>query len=198
VSLILEALKKLEREKDAGGRGFLVVAPTPWRGESRGRWVRLSVLALAGGALAGAGAWGAWRALSARAPERAAGPAAPAAPSTPAVPVAVTSASAAPLPPPIWQAATPRPAARPATPAMPRPGPVEAASPPPGLAASGAATPAAALRLEAISVQDGQPVAVINGRLVRQGDTVEGALVTWIGADAVEIEVNGRRRTLGF
>jgi hypothetical protein len=55
-----------------------------------------------------------------------------------------------------------------------------------------------ALRLEAISAQDGEPVAVINGQLVRKGDTVEGALVVWIGTDAVEIEAGGQRRVLTF
>jgi len=60
------------------------------------------------------------------------------------------------------------------------------------------ATPPAGLRLEAISAQDGQPVAVINGQLVRKGDTVEGALVTWIGVDSVELDIDGQRRVLTF
>jgi hypothetical protein len=90
------------------------------------------------------------------------------------------------LPPPIWDTAAP---ARPAV-ARAAAGPRDERGP--------KAEPPAVLRLEAISVQDGEPVAVINGRLVRKGESVDGALVTWIGADAVEVEVDGRRRTLGF
>ena len=192
MSLILEALKKLERERDTSGRGFLVVAQTPWRGATRARWLRWSALALAGGALAGAGAWLSWRALSSGAH--------PAAPSASAATPAPAAASGAGLPPPIWD--TPAPA-RPsstrlagAPPAAASPGAVRATPSPAGT--EPAAAPVATLRLEAISVQNGEPVAVINGRLVRAGESVDGALVTWIGADAVEVEVDGRRRTLAF
>lgn len=180
MSLILEALKKLERERDTSGRGFLVVAQTPWRGSGRRRWLRLGAVAVAGGALAGAGAWLSWRVLSSRAETAQPAATAPTAAATPAA-----AGARAPLPPPIWDA-----------PAATRPAVARAATPPP--AGPEAAAPPAVLRLEAISVQDGEPVAVINGRLVRKGESVDGALVTWIGADAVEVEVEGRRRTLGF
>jgi hypothetical protein len=33
---------------------------------------------------------------------------------------------------------------------------------------------------------------------VRKGDTAFGALVTWIGVDSVELEVDGQRRVLTF
>jgi hypothetical protein len=180
VSLILEALKKLERERDTSGRGFLVVAQTPWRGSARRRWLRLGAVAVAGGALAGAGAWLAWRVLSSGA-----GSAPPAA-TTPLASARPAPAPGATLPPPIWDTAAP---ARPA---------VARAAAAPRDERGPKAEPPAVLRLEAISVQDGEPVAVINGRLVRKGESVDGALVTWIGADAVEVEVDGRRRTLGF
>jgi hypothetical protein len=115
------------------------------------------------------------------------------------------------LPPPIWEAAPA--AARPASPATvpaaaaaasaASPAPAASAAPspeePPLLVITPKAAPASgALHLEAISAQDGEPVAVINGRLVRKGDMIEGALVLWIGADGVEIEVDGKRRVLGF
>jgi hypothetical protein len=202
VSLIFEALKKLDRERETTGRGFLVVAQSPW--PARSRALRLALLALGGGALAGAGAWGAWSWLQARQP------------ATPA-PVAGTAAaqpSANPLPPPIWEtapgAAVPRPTAAPRAAAPPvatataSPPPPAAPTPEPSaelplLVIAPRATPQpAALRLEAISAQDGEPVAIINGQLVRKGERVEGALVLWIGADAVEVEIDGRRRVLGF
>jgi hypothetical protein len=208
VSLILEALKKLERERDTSGRGFLVVAPTPWRDASRGRWLRLAGVALIAGALAGAAAWVSWRALSTGtggAP--AAAPAAPAAAqaagSTTPAPAIVASASTAGLPPPIWEAGRPAspPARAAATSRAAEPAPdrgTEDVAAPPPLAPGPPSDATGVLRLEAISVQEGEPVAVINGRLVRKGETVDGAIVTWIGADAVEVEVAGRRRTLGF
>jgi hypothetical protein len=195
VSLILEALKKLERERDSTGRGFLVVAHTPWPA-TRARAARLVLMAVAAGALAGTAAWGVWTwlATSSRDPVKA----------TTAGAAAAGHRPASPLPPPIWEttaaAAAPvapsttvkpsaLPPAAPATPDEPR-----------LLVITPRTAPAAqpVLRLEAISSQDGQPVAVINGHLVRKGETIEGALVTWIGADAVEIEVDGRRRVIGF
>ena len=44
-------------------------------------------------------------------------------------------------------------------------------------------------QLNAISQQDGQPVAVIDGRLVREGDSVDGVRVLRIGETEVEVEV---------
>lgn len=202
MSLILEALRKLERERDAPGRGLLVVAHTPWAA-ARVRAARLALLAIAAGALAGGSGWIVWNALSSRA---AVAPSAPAASATSPRP------GAAALAPPIWEA-TPAPARAVASapPAVaPSAAPTPAGAPPAATPEPAAADPAllviapaaapeqAPLRLEAISSQDGEPVAVINGRLVRKGESVEGALVTWIGADAVEVEVGGRRRVLGF
>jgi len=54
------------------------------------------------------------------------------------------------------------------------------------------------LRLNAISVKDGHPVAILNDRLVREGDMFDGIRVLRIGDAEVEVEVAGERRTLRF
>ena len=54
------------------------------------------------------------------------------------------------------------------------------------------------LRLNAISQQDGRPVAVLNDRVVREGDVFEGIHVIRIGEAEVEVEVNGKRRMVRF
>ena len=54
------------------------------------------------------------------------------------------------------------------------------------------------LKLQAISQRDGHPIAVINERLVREGESFDGVLVVKIGKAEVEVEVAGRRRTLTF
>jgi hypothetical protein len=54
------------------------------------------------------------------------------------------------------------------------------------------------VQLQAISHQDGVPVAVVNDRLVREGDSFDGIRVVRIGAAEVEIEVRGRRRVVRF
>ena len=54
------------------------------------------------------------------------------------------------------------------------------------------------LRLSAISQRDGRPVAVLNDRVVGEGDTVEGARVVRIAPTEVDVEVDGTRRTLRF
>jgi hypothetical protein len=54
------------------------------------------------------------------------------------------------------------------------------------------------LRLQAIAERDGHPVALINDRLVREGDSFDGVTVLRIGVAEVEIEVRGQRRVLRF
>jgi hypothetical protein len=54
------------------------------------------------------------------------------------------------------------------------------------------------LRLNAISQRDGRPVALINDRLVFEGDAFEGVKVLRIGEAEVEVEVRGQRRVLRF
>jgi hypothetical protein len=176
VSLILEALKKLEREKGVPERGFLVMAHLPWARSSTvgARLLGLAALALA---LAAVG-FLLWRFRPA--PPRAVAPA-----PTPTL---------AALPPPAGVVAVPSPAvalpapaatALPATPAPDRPAP----SPP---------AAASEFRLNAITVQDGHPVAVLNDRIVREGDSFEGVRILRIGEAEVEIEVRGERRVIRF
>jgi hypothetical protein len=66
--------------------------------------------------------------------------------------------------------------------------------------APSAAAPAAPgdLRLQAIAERDGHPVALINDRLVREGDSFDGVTVVRIGTAEVEVEVRGQRRVLRF
>ena len=201
MSLILEALKKLEREKQTPDRGFLVMAQVPWAGEGR-----RGKLLLVGGAVVALVVVG----LAVR--WLVAGRSSPA-------PTAVATVPPGTLPPPPLQAAAPAevvvprplryapppPRPAPAAPSAARPAAAPATSKsevsaPPALQPSAAPAPAgpAPLRLEAISQQDGVAVAVINGELVREGDHVSGALVVRIGTQEVELEIDGRRSVLRF
>ena len=245
VSLILDALKKVEREEAAGKPGVVVVGSVPWGEPSRSPRRSLlalgAVLALGLVALgtwwwlrpAGSGASSAATAPPARptgSPATVAATASAALPSTgtgrlPAAepsPVAV-SPSAALTPPPIALAPAPvhpRPVApaagsgpaaaleRPPAAATPRipPGPAAssggAVTLPPAAAGRPAApdrpTPMPELRLSAISVRDGQPVAIVNDRIVREGDDFDGVRVVHIGEVEVEVEFRGRRHVLRF
>ena len=183
MSLILEALKKLEREKQTQDRGFLVVAHLPWATgpAGRSRWLGLA-LALAALGLLGTlfllrGREG--RPTAATAPPKATVPEAPA-PSAPAL-------EAVPTPPPV----APR-ASAPVVPAGRLPAPSLSPSPSPSPASE------IELRLNAITQQDGRPVAVLNDRLVREGDAFDGIQVIRIGEAEVEVEVNGKRRIVRF
>ena len=172
MSLILEALKKVERERTAPEqRGFLVLGPAAWApARSNAGWI---VGIVAAAAITG----GLVYALTRPAPSP---PLADQAP-----PAATPERSTTGLGPPP-QAATPRatrmrPAVTPAPTALPAPvpgGPV--------------------LSLQAISEQDGVAVAVINERTVREGETFDGVRVLRIGAAEVEVEVAGARRVLRF
>jgi hypothetical protein len=66
----------------------------------------------------------------------------------------------------------------------------------------GEAAPPAALpgelRLNAISRRDGRPVALINDRLVFEGDSFDDVRVIRIDDTEVEVEVKGQRRVLRF
>jgi hypothetical protein len=91
-----------------------------------------------------------------------------------------------------------------------------AASPPADAAAEGPQAPTAAtsptltpdqtgpepttapLLLQAIAVRDGHKVAVLSGRLVREGDVFGATRVLRIGDSEVEIESHGQRRVLRF
>jgi hypothetical protein len=190
VSLILEALRKLERDKPAPERGVVVMTAggLSGRGGRPPGWVWL-VLGIAGGLL-GALAIVEWRqpdAPSAGAPVASA----PAAQGEPP--------AARPLPPTVAPAPARSPAPTPASAAALATGApaavVEAASPTP---AAGDAPPAPALTLHAITVQEGQPVALINERVLRVGDEIDGVRVLRIGEAEVEVERDGQRVVLRF
>ena len=189
MSLILEALKKLDREKKAPDRGFLVVGTVPWPAPRPRQWTPL-LLVVAVGVAAGSALWLAWRArgheeapshvvtsttLAAHAPRAAAAPVVVAPPST--LPPLIEGHPRVPDTPPVAE----RPAAQADRPA-----------------ATAAAAPPAGLLLQAISERDGKPIAVLNGRVVHEGDHFDGVTVVRIGADDVEIEVQGHRRVLRF
>jgi hypothetical protein len=60
------------------------------------------------------------------------------------------------------------------------------------------APPPPEYRLTAISERDGEPIALLNDRLVREGDRFGDVTVLRIGPTEIEIEVNGERKTIGF
>ena len=267
MSLILEALRKLEREKQVPEPGLVVVGHTPWTSGAPGR--SRTVLAVLGVVLAAAGVGlGVWLGRPREAPVASAPHSAEAAPPTgvPSIPVDAAAAAGpasrvdgsalAASPPvspenatdttlPVGPASDPsrtmgsmaptptspapatglasRTAPRETTP-LPGPRPAPAAAVPsavspseatptrPSLAdpASGGseapanptghaqAPPRGELKLHAISQRDGRPIAVINERLVREGESFDGVLVIRIGKSEVEVEVSGKRRTLTF
>jgi hypothetical protein len=218
VSLILEALRKLDRERDAPQRGVLVLA-TVTAPDRRPRRLFVGLVALAGVvALAVAG-------LVLRG-ARPAQPPAAAAGSTLSPPAiegdetrAVESVAGAALSPRIEPPATtarakahppsvePRPPvtthrAEGAGPEPARPHP-EARPPASSPAREAADAPAAqpspeTLVLEAIAERDGGRIAVLSGRLVREGDVLGATRVVRIGASEVEVETAGVRRVLHF
>jgi len=186
LSLILEALKKLDREKKVPDRGFLVVGAVPWPAPRPRRWTPL-LFVVAAGAAAGSALWLAWQARGhEEAPARAVTSTtmAAAAPRAAAVPVVAAPPSTL---PPLVESRVPgtRPAAE-------RPAEADRR------AAAPATEPAGGLLLQAISERDGKPIAVLNSRVVHEGDRFDGVTVVRIGADEVEIEVQGQRRVLRF
>jgi hypothetical protein len=252
VSFILDALKKLEREKETREPGVVMVGPVTWGGADRRRRGRL--LAVAAAALVLVVALGLWW-LSASP-----GPSAPGNESREAThpgggssdrlvssPGGAPAQPARPSPPPAEEAPAPRTAEAPGhapsrasaalpptprrldlpaeetTPAAageydPSSGETEPAAPGP-LAPSGNAetlaegpvetgvsdapaaptsAPVPAFRLTAISTRDGEPIALLNDRLVREGDRFDDVHIIRIGETEVEIEVDGERRTIGF
>ena len=170
MSLVLEALRKLDREKGRDERGFVVMAAAPWPTRARRGplWVAVGVAVVAASAavfLMIRPPRPSASALPATSAATAASPSAPAASPTPAIPAVPVSIPAT------RRAATPAPV------------------PPPS---------APALRLQAVSERDGQPIAIVNDRLVRVGDELEGMRVLAIRPDEVDLEIKGRRTTLRF
>ena len=106
-------------------------------------------------------------------------------PASPPRPVPVAT------PPPAAQTATAErtPIARVSEPA------IAAASEPP---APSPAAPQPRFRLQAISMRDGKPVAVLNDRMVFEGESFDGVSVVRIGETEVELEIDGTRVVVGF
>lgn len=195
MSLILDALKKLDREKQAPDRGLVVVGPSAWPSLREGRpALGAGAVALAVVALAGIGAT-LFMLRSGKGPQPATQPRVEAGPAAVSAPQAVDAA------PGRAAVAPARPA--PPVPAAPRAGTpttAPAAAPVPAAAGTNAKAGSAptSFQLQAISAQDGHPVAILNDRLVREGDSFNGVQVLRIGAEEVEIEVAGHRRVVKF
>jgi len=215
MSLILDALRKLEREKDSREPAVLVVGSVPWGGTSRTRHVALASGAALVVLLAVLLGW-----LLRRAPSLPPAAAPPVAAS--AVPVPVPPLDTQAIAPPIRPsrplpstadagsastrtaatAASEPPTAPPATSEPPadsnagRPLPADSSAAEASEASTGASS--GDLRLNAISKRDGRPVALINDRLVFEGDSFDDVRVLRIGEAEVEVEVRGQRRVLRF
>jgi hypothetical protein len=179
VSLVLEALRKLDREKGRDERGFVVTAAAPWPTRAEGRGPLWAALGAAGAVIVGLVAF--WISRPALV-----------VPVTPAPPAVAVPPSAAlePAPPSMVAAAR-------AT-AIPRPftAPAHATSPAARAAPSAPIDPG--LHLQAISARDGQPIAIVNDHLVRVGDEFDGVRILAIRGMEVDVEVRGRRTTLHF
>jgi hypothetical protein len=206
MSLIFDALRKAEREKEAPARGVQVVSAQAWSAERRaslaGRLTVAGLLLLAG---IGASAW-LYRMLQ---PQRRVlmGPVAVRArPSEVAAPNAEAGGGARGRPP-IAGASSAEPGDAsdvPAPQGLDLPGAragrgaARTAAPPQAPGPAGGASGAVALHLNAISTKDGRRVALLNDRLVFEGDSFDGITVVRIGDAEVEVRVDGERRVVGF
>ncbi len=201
MSLILDALKKLERDKEAREANVLVVGSVPWGTRTRSRRpLAAAAVTLVLVALVAFMLW-----------PRNRTPRPPTAAPSPAVPSPAPAAAAGPpfVPPrttaaPSGAAATapqPRPPSLPsARPDTSNRQPAEAIESPVEVAAAARRSPPGTeeLHLNAISQRDGRPVALINDRLVFEGDGFDGVKVLRIRETEVEIEVRGVKRVLRF
>jgi len=250
VSLILDALRKLERDKQPRDPGVVVVGPVPWSGDEplRRRWRVAALAAALAVALVAGGLWLRSPSLEkgassggadAAVPSRSALPSGAPPPGEPAERPAVRArgrgtgatsgdaagggadaGSAGPAGAAAATVATPRPVApAPGTPPEPpltrvidlpilsppasespdesASGALDSAEPPPA-ASTRAPAPERELRLTAISARDGRPIALLNDRLVREGDSFDGVRVIRIGETEVEVEIDGKSRVIGF
>ena len=196
MSLILDALRKLDREKDAREPGVVVVGSVPWGRPQRSSFPIALATAAAGLVVLAAAGW--WLLRPAPPPKTAPATAVPAPGAGPVeslpLPGPVPTPAAAEVAPPPRRAPLPEPMRTPEAPAA-----VAPAAHPPAPAEPLADTAAPdGLRLQAIAERDGHPVALINDRLVREGDSFDGVTVVRIGTAEVEIEVRGQRRVLRF
>jgi hypothetical protein len=179
MSLILEALRKLEREKpDQARHTTVLLAPIAWPEAARGRWLRVTL----GAGLIAAILAGGWLVLKGGARPATSAPSVAALIPTSTPPLSATRTVPAPV-----MAGRPAQASPTAKRAARHVAPAPAASSP-------------TFRLTAIGDQDGVAVAVLNDRLVRVGDSLLGARVVGISEDQVELvnAADGRHFTLGF
>ena len=216
MSFILDALKKLEREKQTREPDVVMVGPVPWGGADRNRARRalvVSVVALA--MIAGGTVW--WLASgSGSSPAPASGTAGGGAASAPPRSSPGTASRAA------AETQEPSPTITPSAPAPRRldlpvaetmASGVQELTDPEGSSRATTGTPVIAedestavstehqeteFHLSAISKRDGEPIALLNDRLVREGDAFDGVRILRIGTTEIEIEVDGERRTIGF
>ena len=222
MSLILDALRKLERDKRPRDPSVIVVGHVPWGGRDPDRRIpRIVLVAALVLAVAVAALWR-WRPHSPSATRESPDTTAAGASAAPHVsrlpePEAESPASSAAVAPPP-AGSDPTPSVQPPAPRgidLPASGnagagDVESADPDGGAARGATAAhprPAAAppearrersLRLTAISERDGHPVALLNDRLVREGDSFDGVRVLRIGPTEVEVEVDGGKRVIRF
>ena len=218
MSFILDALKKLDRDKQTRDPDVVMVGPVPWGGADRNRArpaLVLSVVALA--VIAGGTVW--WFSSgSGPSPAPASGTAADGAASVPSRSSPGTASKAA------TETQAPSTTITPSAPAPRRldlpvaetmasgaqvsTDPEESSRAATGTPVTGEDQPTAAsmedraqgseFHLSAISTRDGEPIALLNDRLVREGDAFEGVRILRIGKTEIEIEVDGERRTIGF
>lgn len=183
MSLILDALRKLERDRQAPDPNVVVVGPQAWPAPgapSRWRWVALAGLLAAAITTTAAITWRLARPAPAARPEATARP-------QPAVATPPAGAPRLATPPPVRPMRLPGIGATDEITDPTLPAPVE----------EPAATPRAP-QLMAISQREGRPIAVIDDRLMREGDSFDGLRVIRIGDAEVEVEWRGRRRLLRF
>jgi len=207
VSLILDALRKLERDKQARDPGVVVVGQVPWRGRDRSRGVTRVVLGTLALLVVAATAGLMWLSRPDGTPTATAPPPAPRetlpAEAGPAPgPIEPTTADQTPLSG-AASSAPPSPTTSPKAPppremTLPEPPPTEETTPAAEEPEAAAPTPRPPLLLTAISERDGKPVAVLNDRLVHEGDSIDGVRVLRIGPTEVEVEIDGRREVIRF
>ncbi len=200
MSVIFDALNKLDREKRAPKTGMLIVGAgsiVERRGGVSAPLLGVSSVALV---LLGAAAWWWTRDVVEPVPAPAAAVTHP--PAT-AHPATGTRSARTPAGPTVMAddlavvpvATLPATAARGTEGADLDPDP----APPPGDDPEPAQpTEPAQLRLEAITMRDDGPVAIVSGRIVREGDVFDGIAVVRIGATEIELLIQAEARTLVF
>ncbi len=207
VSVIFDALNKLNKEKRAPKTGMLIVGAGSIDGRRRGVSGSLVGAASIGVLLLGVAAWWWTRDVAEPVPAKptvAAGQAGSDRPAaegrsarTPDGPT-VLPGDLAVVPPAIVPAGIANASGEPGSGSdneEPDPKPAATArgnldTPPPSEPEQ--------LRLEAITVRDGGPVAIVSGRLVREGDVFDGIEVVRIDEAEVELFLQAENRTLAL